>query len=130
VNHIQPLKLENASETSLVPPEILDLLASFQHAIVLQLIDRLRKALPGRQAKSIQISGGVSCNQHLRREVSESFLRRESLPVYYPQPSLTTDNAAMIAAAAYQRLKVGQIDTWDLEADPNLKVQDASSTTL
>jgi N6-L-threonylcarbamoyladenine synthase len=120
---IAPLKPEAVSDTTLVPPEILDLLASFQQAIVAQVIDRLRKALPGRQVESIHISGGVSCNQYLRRQVSESFLRRESLAVYYPQPALTTDNAAMIAAAAYQRLKVGQVDSWDLAADPNLKLQ-------
>ena len=71
--------------------------------------------------RSIQISGGVSCNSELRRR-SQEFFGRYGLPVYYPRPDLCTDNATMIAAAATLRLQDGTNDTWDLPADPNLRL--------
>ena len=100
---------------------VLDLLASFQSSIIRQLIDRVNKALETRDARSIHISGGVSCNRTLRSEFS-SFFERKGVLVYFPKPALTTDNAAMIAGAAYQRLKAGQKDGWDLKANPNLRL--------
>lgn len=104
-----------------IPQNVLDLLASYQRCIVDQLLDRIERALEGRAVRSIHISGGVSCNSELRRRSTEHF-RRHGLPVYYPRPELTTDNAAMIAAAATLRLRAGERDPWDLPADPNLKL--------
>ena len=104
-----------------VPRVVLDLLASYQRSIVDQLLDRLDLALQGRKVRSIQISGGVSCNSELRRR-SREFFSRYGLPVYYPRPELTTDNAAMIAAAATLRLQDGITHSWDLPADPNLQL--------
>jgi N6-L-threonylcarbamoyladenine synthase len=53
------------------------------------------------------------------------------IPVYVPSPPLTTDNAAMIAAAAYPKLKRGERSGWDLTAEPNLRLStvDARRTT-
>ena len=104
-----------------VPGVVLDLLASYQRSIVDQLLDRLDQALQGRKVRSIQISGGVSCNSELRRR-SREFFSRYDLPVYYPRPELTTDNAAMIAAAATLRLQDSITHSWDLPADPNLQL--------
>lgn len=100
---------------------ILDLVSSYQHIIIQQLIDRLEKGLHGHRVRSIHVSGGVSCNKTLRKQIGEHFEARK-IPVYCPRPALTTDNAAMIAAAGYLRLKTGQIDGWDLSADPNLRL--------
>lgn len=106
-------------------PETLDLLASYQSSIVDQLLDRLEKALVDREVAAIHISGGVSCNSELRRRSTE-FFKKRGLPVYFPRPALTTDNAAMIAAAAYSRVQSGGSDTWDLHADPNLALMTRS----
>ena len=101
-----------------VPQPILDLLASYQSSIIDQLLNRLRKTLRIREVRSIQISGGVSCNSELRRRATEAF-QKQDLAVYYPRTELTTDNAAMIAAAA-ARIRPGANDPWNLTPDPNL----------
>jgi N6-L-threonylcarbamoyladenine synthase len=105
-------------ESQDVPQEILDLLASYQSSIIDQLLNRLKKSLKGREVRSIQISGGVSCNSELRRRATETF-QQQNLAVFYPRFELTTDNAAMIAAAA-ARIRPGASDPWNLTADPNL----------
>ena len=56
-------------------------------------LNRLERALKGREVRSIHLSGGVSCNSELRHRSRERFAPRE-IPVYYPRPALTTDNAA------------------------------------
>jgi len=119
-NRLTPQNPGNSGQGT--PPQpVLDLLASYQASIVDQLLIRTESALQGREVKSIHISGGVSCNGELRRRASEYFARF-GLPVYFPHPALTTDNAAMIAAAAYIRAEAGEADPWDLPADPNLAV--------
>ena len=104
---------------SIIPEEILDFIASYQKAVVDQILDRLQKALDGRDVASIHISGGVSCNSELRYR-SQNFFKNLGVPVYFPNPSLTTDNAAMIALAGARRIEKGQEDSWDLKANPNL----------
>ena len=117
---LDPLLLNNLQE---IPQEILDLAAGFQESVIKQLIDRLDKCLLEKPALSIHISGGVSCNEALRKRIKEHFARK-NIPVYYPGKALTTDNAAMIAAAAYYRLRAGHTDPWNLPADPNLRLQE------
>jgi N6-L-threonylcarbamoyladenine synthase len=90
-----------------------------------QLLNRLKKALKSHEVRSIQISGGVSCNNELRRR-SQEFFARPGLAVYYPRPQLTTDNAAMIAAAATARLQERATDSFNLTAEPNLKLRESS----
>jgi len=104
-----------------VPQSTCDLAAGFQDAVIRQLIDRTERALESREVRSVHLSGGVSCNRVLRGRFSEFFSTR-GLPVYFPRPALTTDNAAMIAAAGYLRLSKGQRDSWDLPADANLRL--------
>ncbi len=116
---IEPLEEGIEAAPAEIAKPVLDLIASYQRAVVDQLFDRLEKALESVSVRSIHISGGVSCNSELRRRASEHF-QGEGLPVYFPRPSLTTDNAAMIAAAAHLRLSEGESDPWDLSADPNL----------
>lgn len=104
-----------------VPHSIRNVAAAFQKAVIDQLIDRLEKALGQHEVESIHVSGGVSCNKEVRERISSHF-GEKSLPVFFPRASLTTDNAAMIAGAAFFRLARGQRDDWSLEADPNLSL--------
>lgn len=115
---IKPL-VKSQSNLDQVPQSILDLVSSYQSSIVNQLLDRIDRALRGRTVRSIQISGGVSCNSELRQR-SQEFFREKGLPIYFPRPELTTDNAGMIAAAGTAHLRSGSMDSWDLKADPNL----------
>lgn len=114
-------EIERRREDENVGPEIRDLLASYQKAIIDQLLDRMDSVLASRTASAIHLSGGVSCNSELRRRAKEHF-EAIGLPVYYPRPDWTTDNAVMIAAAGYWRLKNGQRDPFSLPADPNLRL--------
>ena len=121
LNNIFPAGKNFSQTPENIPQPILDLVASYQSSIIDQLLDRLTKALPGREIRSIQISGGVSCNSELRRRTTE-FFQQKNLPVYYPQLDLTTDNAAMIAAAGTTMLMNGRNDPWSLTVDPNLRL--------
>lgn len=122
---LEALKVRGRGTDESQPQEVLDLVASFQKAIFDQLLDRLEKALEDHPAASIHISGGVSCNRTLREQVRKRFAA-DGIPVYYPRPALTTDNAAMIAAAGLRRLEAGETDPWDLDADPNLALHFSS----
>ncbi|HXG66356.1 MAG TPA: tRNA (adenosine(37)-N6)-threonylcarbamoyltransferase complex transferase subunit TsaD, partial [Blastocatellia bacterium] len=80
---------------------IIDLAASFQDKVVRSLLTPLKKAVRRHRPRTIILAGGVACNSALRARVkAEDF----GAPVYYPSPKLTTDNAAMIAAAGYPKL--------------------------
>jgi N6-L-threonylcarbamoyladenine synthase len=102
--------------------EIVDLAASFQRRVVETLIDRTFAAARWHGAKSIGIAGGVSANSRLRHEALAKAERSE-IPVYIPRLSLSTDNAAMIAAAGTVKLQAGLSDGLDLDADVSLRLQ-------
>ncbi|MCU0255331.1 MAG: tRNA (adenosine(37)-N6)-threonylcarbamoyltransferase complex transferase subunit TsaD [Vicinamibacterales bacterium] len=99
--------------------EVTDLCASFQRAVVTALLDRTFAAARWFDARSVGIAGGVSANSRLR---ADAIARGEvaGLPVFVPSLSLTTDNAAMIGAAALRRLERGESDTLDMSADASL----------
>jgi len=99
--------------------EIADICASFQRIVVTVLIERLFDAARRFQARSVGIAGGVSANSRLRAELQERGSRRE-IPTFLPSLQLSTDNAAMIAAAGLRRLRAGILAPPDLNADPAL----------
>jgi N6-L-threonylcarbamoyladenine synthase len=68
---------------------------------------------------SLIVSGGVACNS-LLRERFRNLPPQDTLPVFFPSPALSTDNAAMIAAAAYPMLASGARDGLDMAADAAL----------
>ena len=115
---IQPVEPGFAKSPERIPKAMLDLVASYQKCVVDQLLDRIEKAWKRHDARSIQISGGVSANSELRRRAADHF--RDRAPVYFPSLLLSTDNAAMIAATGHRRLAAGERDSWDLTAEPNL----------
>ena len=96
-----------------------DFCASFQRVVVESLVDRTFDAAQQLGAKSVGIAGGVSANSRLRAE-AVSRGERERLPVFVPSLQLSTDNAAMIAAAGLRRLHQGAVAGPDLNAEASL----------
>jgi N6-L-threonylcarbamoyladenine synthase len=94
----------------------LDLVASFQRAVVSELVSKTLKAAEQWAARSVLVSGGVAANRELR-EMFGTESRRRGLEVFFPSLALSTDNAAMIAAAAYPRLLAGELTGDDLNAE-------------
>lgn len=97
--------------TAPVPRRTLDLLASFQKTVIDELLTRTHAAAEQIGARSVMISGGVACNSGLR-EAGRGFL--------FPTPALSTDNAAMIAAAAFPKLLRREFADLTLRADAGL----------
>jgi N6-L-threonylcarbamoyladenine synthase len=99
--------------------EIADICASFQRVVVTALIDRLFDAARRCQARSVGVAGGVSANSRLRHELQEHGRLRE-IPTFLPGLALSTDNAAMIAAAGLRKFRAGMIAPSSLNADAAL----------
>src|SRR5580704_3818887 len=97
----------------------LDLVASFQHAVVDDLVTRTLAAAANQGVRSIFVSGGVAANRELRA-VFEAQAKRDGLEVFFPSRALSTDNAAMIAAAGYPRFLEGQHEDCTLDPVANL----------
>ena len=89
--------------------------ASFQEAVVDVLAEKTFMAAERFGAKHIIVAGGVSANQKLR----ESFTRQERFQVHIPPLKFCTDNAAMIAAAAYEHFLHGEADSLAMDVIPN-----------
>jgi N6-L-threonylcarbamoyladenine synthase len=111
--------VENGGEPS---QEIKNLAASFQHTVVQSLVKTMERVAEENYPRTLIIAGGVACNGKLR-EVAREMAARLELPVYFPSPHLSTDNAAMIAAAGTVKLQAGQHDALDLNADVTLRLQ-------
>lgn len=99
------------------PADLADLCASFQEAVVDSLVQKSRHALRETGRQLMAVSGGVACNQNLRTRLREALPETE---LYFAEPSLCTDNAAMIAYVAALRFASGQQGSWTDEVDPNL----------
>jgi N6-L-threonylcarbamoyladenine synthase len=102
--------------------EIKDLAASFQAAVVKALVSTLEKLAIELQPKTLIVAGGVACNLALK-EAAENASVRLGLPVYFPSKHLSTDNAAMIAAAGHARLARGEKADLKMTADITLRLQ-------
>jgi N6-L-threonylcarbamoyladenine synthase len=107
------------NDQALPEPEIDDICASFQRVVVETLLDALFDAARWHGAHSVGIAGGVSANSRLRADSQLRGARRE-LPVFIPGIELSTDNAAMIAAAGLRNFRAGMVAGWDLSAQASL----------
>jgi N6-L-threonylcarbamoyladenine synthase len=104
---------------ALCPQQVLNLIASFQCAVVGDLMKKSFAAAESLGARRILITGGVAANRELRaRFTAEAALR--GLRVAFPTLSLSTDNAAMIAAAAWPRFQSGEFADQSLSGNPSL----------
>jgi N6-L-threonylcarbamoyladenine synthase len=101
----------------LTPRPTLDLLASFQRTVIDELLRHAAASGEKIGARTLIISGGVACNAGLRAAARNAPL---PYPVFFPTPGLSTDNAAMIAAAAFPKLRQGRFDDFALRAQANL----------
>jgi N6-L-threonylcarbamoyladenine synthase len=102
--------------------EIKDIAASFQATVVKSLIGTMEKLAIEQKPKTIIVAGGVACNNALR-EAAETVGERLNLPVYFPSKHLSTDNAAMIAAAGYFHLERGEQSNLRMTADVSMRLQ-------
>jgi N6-L-threonylcarbamoyladenine synthase len=100
-------------------PTTLDLIASFQYAVVGDLMKKTFAAAEELDVAHILVTGGVAANRELRERFEAEAVRR-GIAVSFPALALSTDNAAMIAAAAWPRFAAGHLAPPDLSADPSL----------
>jgi N6-L-threonylcarbamoyladenine synthase len=104
---------------AVTPRATLDLVASFQATVIAELLRRAARSAEEMDARSIIISGGVACNAGLQAAAKG---RRLPAPVYFPTLGLATDNAAMIAAAAFPKFERREFAGYDLRAQANLSL--------
>ena len=97
-----------------------DLCASFEKYVTEILINNTIKAAKELNINTIALAGGVSANSYIRQKFIE--LEKQGYKIYYPEPILCTDNAAMIASAGYYRYISGVTSDLTLNAIPNLKI--------
>jgi N6-L-threonylcarbamoyladenine synthase len=108
-----------AEALTLCSRQTLDLIASFQCAVIGDLMKKSFAAAEALGIRRLLITGGVAANRELRARFSKEAARR-GLRVAFPTLSLSTDNAAMIAAAAWPRFLSGEFADSALSADPSL----------
>ena len=102
---------------AMTPRATLDMIASFQATVIEELLRRAARSAEEIGARSVIVSGGVACNSGLRAAAQAA---RLGIPVRFPSPGLSTDNAAMIAAAAFRKRDRGEFADFTLAAKANL----------
>ncbi len=103
------------------PRELRDLCASFQEAVVEVLVAKTIAAARATGRGLVTVSGGVSCNSRLREKFAE-VCARESVELLIAESQLSTDNAAMIAFVASEKLRRGESSALTEDIDPNLRL--------
>lgn len=102
--------------------QTLDLVASFQRAVVGDLVSKTLAAAREYDVATLFVTGGVAANGELR-ETFERDSAEQGLPVFFPSRPLSTDNAAMIAAAAYPKFVAGQFAPMDFSAEVGMALR-------
>ena len=121
LRHVSRRRAEQglAADAPLPQQEVIDICAGFQRVVVTTLLDQLFEAARDARARSVGIAGGVSANRRLRADAQR---RGEAagLPVFIPDVALSTDNAAMIAAAGLRCVGNAAVNAWDGNAVASL----------
>lgn len=99
--------------------ETLNLIASFQYALIEDLTNKTLAAAREYDAATVFVTGGVAANQELR-QTFERKAAEQGLPVFFPSRPLSTDNAAMIAAAAYPKYLARDFASMEFSAEPGM----------
>jgi N6-L-threonylcarbamoyladenine synthase len=116
-NQIEPVGInESPSE------QVRDIAASFQEAVVKALVKTLEKLAREHKPQTLIVAGGVACNLRLREDAA-GLGAQLGVPVLFPSKHLSTDNAAMIAAAGNCHLERGSYDTMRMTADISMRLQ-------
>jgi len=116
-NEIQPV-----AEGATPSQEIKDLCAGFQATVIKSLIGTMEKLAVELKPKTLIVAGGVACNLALQ-EAARKLADKLDLPVYFPSKHLSTDNAAMIAAAGNFHLERGELADLRMTADVTMRLQ-------
>ncbi len=100
----------------------LDLVASFQRAVVEDLIGKTLAAARAYDVATLLVTGGVAANSELRKTFEQESAQ-QGVPVFFPSRALSTDNAAMIAAAAFPKFLAKDWAAMDFSAEANLRLR-------
>jgi N6-L-threonylcarbamoyladenine synthase len=120
--HVRESGLQPAQNGGEVSQGIKNLAASFQSTVIRSLVTTMERVAREYHPRTLIVAGGVACNGTLRDAARET-ANQLGVPVYFPSPHLSTDNAAMIAAAGTVKLRAGERAGWDLNADVMLRLQ-------
>ena len=124
--HVREAGLQPVTNGEEPSQAIKDLAASFQSVVVRSLVGTTERLAAEYPAKTLIVGGGVACNGALR-EAARAATERLGIPAYFPSPHLSTDNAAMIAAAGTVKLCAGERAGFDLNADVTLRLQNVDN---
>jgi N6-L-threonylcarbamoyladenine synthase len=119
LRYVREHRIDPLAEGEAPTETIINLVTSFQDKVIRSLLARVRAAVRRHSPRTIILAGGVACNSALRASLKgEGF----DAPVYYPSPILTTDNAAMIAAAGYPKLLGGEDHGLGITASTSIRL--------
>ena len=119
--HVRETGLQPVTDGEEPSEAIKNLAASFQSVVVRSLVGTTERLAADHDPRTLIVAGGVACNGALR-DAAEAAGRRLGIKVYFPSRHLSTDNAAMIAAAGTVKLLAGERAGLDLNADVSLRL--------
>lgn len=120
--YVRENRIEPVGENETASQAIKDICAGFQATVVKSLVGTMEKLAVELAPKTLIVAGGVACNAALR-EAAEKVAGKLEIPVYFPSRHLSTDNAAMIAAAGSFHLARGERAPFSLTADVTMRLQ-------
>ncbi len=120
--YVRESEIEPVNNGDAPSQQIKDLAASFQSVVVRSLVETTKRVAEEYEPRTLIVAGGVACNKALR-EAASAAANQFRIPAYFPSPHLSTDNAAMIAAAGTVKLQAGERAGFDLNADVTLRLQ-------
>jgi N6-L-threonylcarbamoyladenine synthase len=120
--YVRENEIQTVVEGEEISREIKDLCASFQYTAIKILTKSIEKLAAEFNPKTLIVAGGVACNEALRQS-TQQVADRLKIPAYFPSKHLSTDNAAMIAAAGNFHLERGESSELTMTADTSMRLQ-------